>query len=65
MQKGVTLRFVRRMKNTFERAIQLAESGLVDLKGLITNEFRLDEVAEAFARAEKRAPDVLKAVVTL
>jgi L-iditol 2-dehydrogenase len=65
MRKGLTLRFVRRMKNTFERAIDLTERGLVDLKGLITHEFPLDEVAAAFARAEKRGPDILKAVITL
>jgi L-iditol 2-dehydrogenase len=65
MRKGLTLRFVRRMKNTFERAIELAERGLVDLKGLITHEFPLEEVVAAFARAEKRDPDILKAVVLL
>jgi len=65
MRKGLTLRFVRRMKNTFERAIELAQCGLVDLKGLVSHEFCLDDVVEAFARAEKRAPDVLKTVITL
>jgi len=65
MRKGLTLRFVRRMKNTFERAIDLAQSGSVDLKSLISHEFCLDEVVDAFARAEKRGPGVLKAVITL
>jgi L-iditol 2-dehydrogenase len=65
MRKGLTLRFVRRMKNTFERAIELARVGAVDLKPLITHEFPLDQVVDAFARAEKRGPDILKAVITL
>jgi len=65
MRKGLTLRFVRRMKNTFERAIHLVDTGCVDLKGLISHEFPLADVAEAFARAEKRSPDILKAVITL
>ena len=65
MRKGLTFRFVRRMKNTFERAIDLAQSGVVDLKSLISHEFSLDEVVNAFALAEKRGPGVLKAVITL
>lgn len=65
MRKGVTLRFVRRMKNTFARAIALADHGLVDLASLITHEFPLAEIREAFARAEQRGPDIVKAVVTL
>jgi len=39
--------------------------GLVDLPALISHEFPFPDVAEAFARAERRTPDVLKAVVTL
>lgn len=65
MRKGLTLRFVRRMKNVFARAIRLAEAGAVDLKRLITHEFPLCEAHEAFTRAERRAPDVVKALITL
>lgn len=65
MRKGLTIRFVRRMKHTFPRAIELQRQGMVDLPGLITHEFPLKEVAEAFVRAEQRAPDILKAVITM
>jgi L-iditol 2-dehydrogenase len=65
MRKGLTIRFVRRMKNTFPRAIELTRLGLVNLASLISHEFPLSDVVEAFARAERRGPDVLKAVVTL
>jgi len=65
MRKGLTVRFVRRMKNTFGRAIELARQGAVDLPSLITHKFALARVAEGFARAERRAPDVLKAVITI
>jgi len=65
MRKGLTLRFVRRMKNTFERAIELTRLKLVDLESLITHEFPLDDVVEGFARAETRGPDILKAVIRL
>ncbi len=65
MRKGLTLRFVRRMKHTFPRALDLAHRGQVSLSALITHEFPLGRVAEAFARAEQRSPDVVKAVVLL
>ncbi len=65
MRKGLTVRFVRRMKNTFPRAIDLVRREAVNLSALITHEFPLDQVAHAFARAEARAPDVIKVVVTM
>jgi L-iditol 2-dehydrogenase len=65
MRKGLTIRFTRRMKNTFPRAIELVRRGQVNLSALVTHEFPLRQVTEAFARAEKRSPDVIKAVVLL
>lgn len=65
MRKGLTIRFVRRMKNTFPRAVQLVREGRIELAALVTHEFPLEAVGEAFARAERRSPDVVKAVVTL
>jgi L-iditol 2-dehydrogenase len=65
MRKGLTIRFVRRMRHTFPRALELVRQGLVNLPALISHEFKLSDVAEAFARAEKRSPDFLKTVVTL
>ncbi len=65
MRKGLTLRFVRRMKNALDRAIELARRKLVDLESLITHEFPLDDVVEGFAQAENRGPGILKAVIRL
>ncbi len=65
MRKGLTIRFVRRMKHTFPRALELVRQGLVNLPALISHEFHLSDVAEAFTRAETRRPDFLKTVITL
>ena len=65
MRKGLTVRFVRRMKNTFERAIDLASRGMVDVASLVTHEFSLEQAAEAFVRAERRGPDILKVVIRI
>ena len=65
MRKGLTVRFVRRMKNTFERAIDLASRGMVDVASLVTHEFSLEQAEEAFVRAERRGPGILKAVIRM
>ncbi len=65
MRKGLTIRFVRRMKHTFPRALELVRQELVNLPALISHEFKLSDVAEAFARAETRSPNFLKTVITL
>jgi L-iditol 2-dehydrogenase len=65
MRKGLTIRFVRRMKNTFDRAIDLARRGLVDVESLVTHEFALEDAPEAFVQAERRGPNILKAVIRM
>jgi L-iditol 2-dehydrogenase len=60
-RKGLTLVMSRRMKHTYPRAIRLAESGTVDLSGLVTHRFPLEEAEAAFAVLERR--DGLKVIV--
>jgi L-iditol 2-dehydrogenase len=62
-RKGLTIKLVRRMKHTYPRAIQLVESDLVDVRSLVTHRFSLEDVAEAFAVAEKR--EGIKVIVTM
>jgi L-iditol 2-dehydrogenase len=63
MRKGLTVRFVRRMKNTFPRAIDLVRRGQVDVQALVSHEFPLEQTPEAFTLAERRTPDVLKVMI--
>jgi L-iditol 2-dehydrogenase len=53
-RKGITFLLVRRMKNTYPRAIELVEKGLVDVRSLVTHRFPLEKAAEAFATAARR-----------
>jgi L-iditol 2-dehydrogenase len=62
-RKGVTIKLCRRMKFTYPRAIELVESGLVDVRSLVTHRFALDESREAFMAAEKR--DGIKIVLEI
>jgi L-iditol 2-dehydrogenase len=52
---------VHRMKFTYPRAIQMVESGKVDVRSLVSHHFRLEQAQEAFRTAERRAG--LKVVV--
>lgn len=54
-RKDLRLRVVRRMKHTYPRAIRLVESGLVDVRSLVTHRFPLEETARALAVAAARA----------
>jgi L-iditol 2-dehydrogenase len=53
-RKGLTIKLVRRMKHTYPRAIRLVESGMVDVRSLVTSRFPLEQSAEAFAVAQRR-----------
>ncbi|MFZ6027892.1 MAG: zinc-dependent alcohol dehydrogenase [Chloroflexota bacterium] len=60
-RKGLTIRIVRRMKNTYPTAIRLVQNGLVDVRSIVTHRFPLVRAAEAFALAARR--EGLKVVI--
>jgi L-iditol 2-dehydrogenase len=53
-RKGITIKLVRRMKNTYPRAIELVSKGLVDVRSIVTHRFSLDQAEEAYRVAERR-----------
>lgn len=62
-RKGITLLIVRRMKHTYPRAIELVESGRIDVRMLATHRFPLERASEAFAAAVRR--EVAKVVIEM
>jgi L-iditol 2-dehydrogenase len=50
-RKGLTIKLCRRMKNTYPRAIDLVQRGIIDVNVLVTHRFPLDRSLEAFATA--------------
>jgi L-iditol 2-dehydrogenase len=53
-RKGLTIKMVRRMKFTYPRAIQLVESGKVDVRSMVTQHFPLEQAQQAFTVAQRR-----------
>ncbi len=62
-RKGLTIKFVRRMKHTYPRAIELVSKGLVDVRSLVTHRFPLGQAMEAFRVAVRR--EGLKVIIEL
>ena len=52
---------VRRMNETYPRAIRLAAAGKIDLRSLLSHRFPLVQAADAFGAAARR--DGLKVIV--
>jgi L-iditol 2-dehydrogenase len=62
-RKGLTIKYVRRMKHTYPRAIAMVRDGLIDLDSLITHRFALEEAAEAYRLVASYKDGVMKAVI--
>jgi L-iditol 2-dehydrogenase len=60
-RKGLTIKLSRRMKLTYPRAIELATSGKIDVRSIVTHRFALAEFEKAFSIAQKR--EGLKVVI--
>jgi L-iditol 2-dehydrogenase len=53
-RKELKIQLVRRMKNTYPRAISLVRNGAVDVRSLVTHRYPLEDVGEAFSAAQAR-----------
>lgn len=62
-RKGLTILMSRRMKDTYPRAINLVESGKVDLDSMVTHRFRLRETPDAFRRNARYEDEIIKIII--
>jgi len=62
-RKGLTVKFCRRMKHTYPRALRLVERGRVNLTGLVSHRFPLGRADEAFALNAAYRGQVVKTVI--
>jgi len=62
-RKALTIRFVRRYKHKFPRALELVARGLANVKSYATHLFPPEKTAEAFDLTASRSDGVLRAVI--
>lgn len=64
-EREVDLQFQQRYVNTWPRAIRVLKSGRVNLKSLVTHEFKLEEAPEAFKTAADPGSGSIKVLIKL
>jgi L-iditol 2-dehydrogenase len=62
-RKGLTLRFVRRYRHCFPRALLWTAEGKVQVRPFLTHRFRPEQTQEAFELAASRTEGVIRAWV--
>ncbi len=62
-RKGLTIKMSRRMKHTYPTAMRLAEQQRVDLMGMVTHRFPLQDASRAFAINADYQDNVVKVIV--
>ena len=62
-RKGLTVKFCRRMKHTYPRAIRLVERGRIDLRAFVSHRFPLRRADEAFALNAAYRDQVVKVII--
>ncbi|MGL6197691.1 MAG: NAD(P)-dependent alcohol dehydrogenase [Lachnospiraceae bacterium] len=63
MDKEATIKSVFRYKNIYPKAIAAIASGAIDIESIVTHEFDLDHIQDAYDEAVKNKTDLVKAVV--
>jgi L-iditol 2-dehydrogenase len=64
IERELDVRGVNRYCNTFDAAVKLLESGVVDVKPLISHRFPFAKVCEAFEFARAHRAETVKVIVT-
>ncbi|PWX48243.1 alcohol dehydrogenase [Clostridium perfringens] len=65
LDKELTFKTVFRYRHIYNMAIEAVASGKVNLKGIITNEFDLDDVQKAMYYSVNNKADIVKAVIKI
>ena len=63
MDKEATIKSVFRYRNIYPKAIAAVASGAIDVKNIVTHEFDLDHIKEAYDEAVNNKTDLVKAVI--
>jgi L-iditol 2-dehydrogenase len=65
MDKEAEIKSVFRYRNIYPKAIAAVSSGAIDVKGIVTHEFDLEHIQEAFDEAVNNKTDLVKAIIKI
>ena len=65
LDKELTFKTIFRYRHIYPMAIDAVSSGKVDLKGIVTNIFTLDEVQKAMDYSVNNKADIVKSVIKI
>ena len=65
MDKEATIKSVLRYRNIYPKAIEAVSAGAIDVNGIVTHEFDLEHIQEAFEEAINNKTDLVKAVIKI
>lgn len=65
LDKEITIKSVFRYRHIYPLAIQAVADGKVNLKGIVTNTFELDDVQNAMDSSVNNKADIVKAVIKI
>lgn len=63
MDKEATIKSVFRYRNNYPKAIAAVSSGAINVKGIVTHEFDLEHIQDAYDEAVNNKTDLVKAVI--
>lgn len=63
MDKEATIKSVFRYRNIYPKAIAAVSSGAINVKGIVTHEFDLENIQDAYDEAVNNKTDLVKAVI--
>lgn len=65
MDKEAEIKSVFRYRNIYPKAIEAVAAGAIDVNGIVTHEFELENIQEAFEEAINNKTDLVKAVIKI
>ena len=65
LDKELTFKTVFRYRHIYQLAIQAVSSGRVNLQGIVTNIFSLDDIQNAMEQSTKNKADIVKSVIKI
>lgn len=65
MDKEATIKSVFRYRNIYPKAIAAVASGAINVKSIVTHEFDLDHIKDAYDEAVNNKTDLVKAVIKI